>query len=199
MYPLNTPEEELKLKVAKDFFAEKIYDTTRILGRIDFCVSLKEKPSDTAIHFIWGEAKKGRADIYASLVQLILTIGKEKTFANELPPVFLCAFDAEKIAFLPYHKIAPFFDKSVFNWQVTPSNHNSPEFKALYNESKALLESENLLFSFADSTTHSTAHTATHATAQAIKNAENSATSPTAKATHTPKNSAKKPYNQTPL
>ena len=57
MYPLNTPEEELKLKVAKDFFAENIYDTTRILGRIDFCV--KEKPECSAIHFIWGR-KAGR-------------------------------------------------------------------------------------------------------------------------------------------
>ncbi|TQR61185.1 hypothetical protein [Campylobacter troglodytis] len=57
MYPLNTPEEELKLKVAKDFFSEKIYDTTRILGRIDFFV--KERADGSAIHFIWGR-KAGR-------------------------------------------------------------------------------------------------------------------------------------------
>ena len=46
---------------------------------------------------LWAEAKKGnQADIYESFVQLIITIGKARTFDTYLPPNFLGAFDAEK-------------------------------------------------------------------------------------------------------
>lgn len=34
-----------------------------------------------------------------SFVQLILTIGKNRIYENELPPLFLGAFDSEKIAY----------------------------------------------------------------------------------------------------
>lgn len=57
MYPLNLPEEELKSKVAADFFSPnpqsenikldkeqkallKTLDSTQILGRIDFCMKV---------------------------------------------------------------------------------------------------------------------------------------------------------------
>ena len=57
MYPLNLPEEELKHKVAADFFSPnpqseninldkdskallKNLDSTQILGRIDFCMKV---------------------------------------------------------------------------------------------------------------------------------------------------------------
>lgn len=36
----NIREEELKNKIAKDFFA--VYDCTKIIGNIDFCVSMKK-------------------------------------------------------------------------------------------------------------------------------------------------------------
>ncbi|WP_416825989.1 hypothetical protein [Helicobacter ganmani] len=42
MYALKVQEKEIEKKVAQDFFKE--FDTTRQLGRIDFCVSYK---SDT--------------------------------------------------------------------------------------------------------------------------------------------------------
>lgn len=36
----NICEEELKNKVAQDYFAD--YDTTRIIGKIDFCVAVPD-------------------------------------------------------------------------------------------------------------------------------------------------------------
>ena len=40
-YNLKLREEELKLKVAKDFF--KRFDSTKILGNIDFCISYENR------------------------------------------------------------------------------------------------------------------------------------------------------------
>ncbi|MBX3043690.1 MAG: hypothetical protein KIT33_02735 [Candidatus Kapabacteria bacterium] len=42
------------------------------------------------------ESKKGRVDIYKSIVHLILTIGKEKTFDKNLTAVYIGAFDLKK-------------------------------------------------------------------------------------------------------
>ncbi|MBD5166142.1 hypothetical protein [Helicobacter sp.] len=147
MYPLNILEEDLKNKVAHDFFGS--FDSTRILGKIDFCVSYHAKTLFQTINFLWAEAKKGnKNDIIESFVQLILTIGKERTFENELPPLFLGALDCEKIAFIPYYEIMDIFAQNDFNWNVAPSNHNSKEFKQLYQMSGGLLESKKLLFYF---------------------------------------------------
>lgn len=148
MYPLNILEEELKNKVAQDFF--KGFNSTQILGKIDFCVSYKSDTSTSdQLNFLWAEAKKGnKNDIIESFVQLILTIGKERTFENELPPLFLGALDAEKIAFIPYYEIMKLFHQNDFNWNVRPSDYNTKEFKQLYTTSKELLESQKLLFTF---------------------------------------------------
>ncbi|EAK0963831.1 hypothetical protein A0Z51_03550 [Campylobacter upsaliensis] len=170
MYPLNLPEEELKNKVAADFFSSnpqseiikldkeqkallKTLDSTQILGRIDFCISYNAKTLFQPINFLWAEAKKGnKADIIESFIQLILTIGKEKTYENNLPPLFLGAFDCEKIAFIPYHELDSIFSQNDFNWLVTPSKHNTKEFKALHALAKELLESKKLQFSFKSDT-----------------------------------------------
>lgn len=166
MYPLNLPEEELKSKVAADFFSPnpqsenikldkeqkallKYLDSTQILGRIDFCISYNAKTLFQPINFLWAEAKKGnKADIIESFIQLILTIGKEKTYENNLPPIFLGALDCEKIAFIPYHELDSIFTQNDFNWNVTPSNHDTKEFKTLHTKTKELLESKKLQFSF---------------------------------------------------
>ncbi|MEB2811372.1 hypothetical protein [Campylobacter upsaliensis] len=166
MYPINLPEEELKSKVAADFFSSnpqseiikldkeqkallKTLDSTQILGRIDFCISYNAKTLFQPINFLWAEAKKGnKADIIESFIQLILTIGKEKTYENNLPPLFLGAFDCEKIAFIPYHELDSIFTQNDFNWLVTPSKHDTKEFKTLHTKTKELLESKKLQFSF---------------------------------------------------
>ena len=68
---------------------------------------------------LWAEAKKGSSDIYKSIVQLILTIGKARTFDKFLPPAMLGAFDGEKIAFMTYKDIHEVFYINEFNWNVT--------------------------------------------------------------------------------
>ena len=147
MYPQNMPEEELKNTIAKDFF--KGFEAAQILGKIDFCVSYRAKTLFQAIHFLWAEAKRGNnSDIVESFVQLILTIGKERTFENELPPLFLGAFDCAKIAFIPYYEIMDIFSQNDFNWNVAPSDHSTKEFKQLYAKSKDILESKKLQFDF---------------------------------------------------
>lgn len=162
-YDLRLKEEELKNKVARDYF--KGFDTTRIIEQIDFCIS-KELPkskiksktkskdsfiddSENVFYYLWAEAKKGsKSDIYESFVQLILTIGKKRIYDKHLPPAFLGAFDAKRIAFLPYYKIMDIFSQSDFNWNVTPSNHNTKEFKQLLKLVKDILQSESFSYKF---------------------------------------------------
>ena len=147
-YPLDIREEELKLRVAKDFFAN--YDTTNILGSIDFCVAMPKECTlfqDEIESLVWAEAKQGsNHNIYHSFVQLILTIGKARTFDKHLPPRFLAAFDAEKIAFIPYDKIIDVFYQNDFNWNVTPSNHDTKEFQLQLKRITDNLQTESHIY-----------------------------------------------------
>ncbi|MFR4830514.1 MAG: hypothetical protein ACLUBN_04440 [Campylobacter upsaliensis] len=76
MYPINLPEEELKNKVATDFFSPnpqselikldkeqkallKNLDYTQILGRIDFCISYNAKTLFPAYKLPVGRSQKG--------------------------------------------------------------------------------------------------------------------------------------------
>ena len=148
-------EEELKNKVAADYFND--YDNTQIIGNIDFCVAPRNKRAGDVMLFddmnhpplLWAEAKKGvLSDINESFVQLILTIGKARVFDNHLPPNFLGAFDAEKIAFIPYHTIQNVFTQNDFNWNVAPSNHGTKEFLQLYKTTQEVLDKSKLVFNF---------------------------------------------------
>lgn len=141
-------EEEIKNKLRMDYF--KDYDSTPILGNIDFAVAV---PTNNAQLFeteylFWAESKKGTADIYESFVQLILTIGKARTFDHYLPPAFLGAFDCEKIAFIPYNAVLDIFYQNDFNWKVTPSDHTSKEFSYILSLVKEILEKDMMLFHF---------------------------------------------------
>ncbi len=148
----NLQEEELKLVIAEQFFAQ--YDCKPRIGKIDFCAVQRQKVNTNTreqetVSLLWAEAKRGViADIYKPLVQLILTIGKARTFETYLPPPFLAAFDAEKIAFIPYKEILPFFSQNDFNWNVTPSDEKSREFGLLYDAVKATLDKTAYLFRY---------------------------------------------------
>ena len=141
-------EEELKNKIAQSYFGE--FDCTKIIGNIDFCVcihqSLKELFEQESL--LWAEAKKGASDIYNSLVQLILTIGKARTFDKFLPPPMLGAFDGEKMAFIPYNDIHDIFYQNDFNWNVTPSDYETKEFKAVHAKVKDTIDQKTLLFNY---------------------------------------------------
>ncbi len=147
MHYANIREEELKNKVAQDYFW--LLDCTQIIGNVDFCVSLhNSKPELDIPPLLWAEAKKGMADIQKSISQLILTIGKARTFDKSLPPAFLGAFDAEKIAFVPYSEISDVFYQNDFNWKVTPSNHDTREFKLIHTKVQHTLDEQALIFYF---------------------------------------------------
>lgn len=149
-YSKTIREEELKNKVARDYFYS--FDNTQIIDEIDFSIApKKEADKKDTEYFLWAEAKKGnKNDIYESFVQLILTIGKKRVFDKHLPPPFLGAFDAEKIAFIQYYKVLDVFNQNDFNWNVTPSDHESKEFKQLYNLVENTLKNESYIYKFDD-------------------------------------------------
>jgi len=144
----NIREEELKNKIAQDYFW--LYDCSKIIGNVDFCVSFHQTKNQLLEHesLLWAEAKQGTSDIYKSITQLILTIGKARTFDNYLPPTMLGAFDCEKIAFIPYSEIHDVFYMNDFNWNVTPSNHDTKEFQFVENKVKSIIDEKALLFNF---------------------------------------------------
>jgi hypothetical protein len=144
----NIREEELKNKITQDYFW--LYDCSKIIGNVDFCVSMHQGQKELSEQesLLWAEAKKGASDIYKSIVQLILTIGKARTFDKHLPPAFLCAFDGEKMAFIPYSDIHDVFYMNDFNWNVAPSNYETKEFKLIYEKVSAIIDNKTLLFNY---------------------------------------------------
>ena len=156
---LKLREEPLKSAVQQDFFKEYKYTQ---LGNIDFVIAkhgttahgqrslFENEGFDGDLKSIlWAEAKQGtNHDIYESFVQLILTIGKEKTFEKYLPPKYIGGFDAEKFAFIEYHNIQEVFYQNDFNWNVTPSNHETKEFKQLHSLCENLLTENSILFRY---------------------------------------------------
>ena len=87
-------EEELKNKVGADWFRQ--FDTTEIIGNIDFTVFPYQDNLFGRTPLLWAEAKTGNFDVATMFVQLILTIGKARTFDKTIPPAFLGAFDFKK-------------------------------------------------------------------------------------------------------
>ena len=146
-FPATTPEEELKILVGKAFFRR--WEWGRILGKIDFCVGMPARHAgDEFVSLLWAEAKRGCADLREALVQLVLTIGRARTFNGHLPPPLLAAFNAQEIAFVPYSVIQPVFAQTDFNWRVAPSDHSTKEFQQLDVLIGEVLERESARFSF---------------------------------------------------
>lgn len=145
-YDLSIREEELKNKVARDWFGN--YDTTQIIDNIDFVVAIQ--PSGNELfketeYLFWAEAKKGnKQNIYDSVIQLIFTIGKGRINEKHMPPKYIGAFDAEKIAFIPYNAIMEVFSQTDFNWNVPPSDHSTKEFHFLKTLVRNALEQSSL-------------------------------------------------------
>ena len=141
-------EDETKNILKRDYFAD--YDWTKVIGKIDLAVYSLPGLGVLQTPFLWAETKPGKNwDIYESFVQLILTIGKARIYEQEMPPYFLGAADAEKIAFVEYNKVMHIFTKTDFNWNVTPSDHKSKEFIELYKLLKDDLSNDVVLFKYA--------------------------------------------------
>ena len=142
----NIREEELKNKVSADWF--KNFDTTEILGDIDFTVFTKQNSLLGRTPLLWAEAKTGDFDIPTMFVQLILTIGKARTFDKTLPPAFLAAFDFKKITFIPYTSIQDIFYLNDFNWNVAPSNHKTKEFNLIKKRIEDTLKQNTYVYDY---------------------------------------------------
>ncbi len=140
----NIREEELKNQVASTIFFS--YDCDRIIGNIDFCVAphvkhVKKEQAEKAEElpalplgppsFLWAEAKKGRANLTHALIQLVLTIGRARTFNRHDPPKYLAAFDAHEITLVPFGEVYPIYQLNDFNWKATASDHHTEEFHRL--------------------------------------------------------------------
>lgn len=148
-YSLSIREEELKNLVRDDWFSK--YDGNKIIGNIDLSVCVPTEPNQLEIFdldfFLWAEAKKGNSeDIDDSLVQLIMTIMKAHTYNEYMPPLYLGAFDAEKIAFIPYDEklqrqviFDPILENDIDWTRVTPSDHNSEDFAKVKKKAKDIL------------------------------------------------------------
>ena len=139
-------EEELKNKVGAEWF--KQFDTTEILGNIDFTVFPIQDSLFGRTPLLWAEAKTGNYDVPTMFVQLILTIGKARTFDKTMPPAFLGAFDFKKIAFVSYINIQDIFYLNDFNWNVTPSNHETKEFKLIKERIELTLKQKTYIFDY---------------------------------------------------
>ena len=139
-------EEELKNKVGADWF--KQFDTTEILGNIDFTVFPQQDNLFGRTPLLWAEAKTGNFDVATMFVQLILTIGKARTFDKTMPPAFLGAFDFKKIAFVPYINVQDIFYINDFNWNVTPSNHETKEFQLIKHRIEAMLKQNTYVYDY---------------------------------------------------
>ncbi|KNE25648.1 hypothetical protein ACM37_00140 [Helicobacter pylori] len=139
-------EEPLKSIVAKAFFEN--FDFSG--DKIDFIITYSHKNKGKPLWIepiLWAEGKKGKSELFKSLTQLILTIGKHK-FYTHFPPPYLGAFDAFSFLFVEYHKLDFIFTRSDIDFSVTPSNHNTESFKHLLNELIPLLEKEALIFDY---------------------------------------------------
>jgi hypothetical protein len=142
----NIREEELKNKVGADWF--KSFDTTEILGNVDFTVFPKQVNIFGRTPLLWAEAKTGNFDVPTMFVQLVLTIGKARTFDKTLPPAFLGAFDFKKIAFVPYISVQDIFYINDFNWNVAPSNHETKEFKLIKDRIETILKQNYYIYDY---------------------------------------------------
>ncbi|MDR0965720.1 MAG: hypothetical protein LBM75_04340 [Myxococcales bacterium] len=133
-------EEELKNRVAQDFFGK--FDCTEIIRDIDFSVRAGEE------YLVWAEAKSKTTDVEEMLTQLVLTIGKARTFDRILPPPFLGCFDNEKIAFISFSEVQDIFHQNDFNWKVAPSDYKTKEFEQVYAQVAQISEGDIYLFDF---------------------------------------------------
>jgi len=138
---INMNEETLKYSVARDFFSK--YDCTKVLSKIDFSVCI---PGGYAIgdqYFLWAEVKSVKTDVLDMLTQLVLTIGKAKTFNDFLPPPFLGCFDLQSIIFIPYSEIQDIFYYNDFNWNVAPSDRTTKEFDLVKQKIAKILKGDS--------------------------------------------------------
>ncbi|MDR2762689.1 MAG: hypothetical protein LBB88_08830 [Planctomycetaceae bacterium] len=145
-------EETLKGLVHDDYFSKFGYEPN--IDNIDFVVTDKTTRnnflgnSGSSLHYLWAESKKGSHDIFNMFTQLMLTCKKTYEKADYLAPPWLGVFDSERIAFVAFHNILPIFHETDFNWNTTPSNHETDDFQKAKKKIKKLINSKLIIFDF---------------------------------------------------
>ncbi|TEY03016.1 hypothetical protein [Campylobacter sp. US33a] len=137
---LKLSEEPLKSKIKDLYFSKFNY----VGAKIDFCIT-QNLGLLGEVNLLWAEAKQGKSELKKSFVQLVLTIGKYK-FYTEQTPNLLCAFDGEKIAFLPFASLQEIFYQSDIDFSVTPSNHKNEQFLKLLKELDGILNTAQIFY-----------------------------------------------------
>ena len=143
-------EETFKAAVFRDFFISSKYAYEPNIGNIDFIVTEAKtlKGNIWKRHYLWAESKKGIAEIYSMLTQLVLTVKKTYEKGEHLPPPYIACFDTAKIAFVPFHDILPIFSDNDVNWNVTPSNHTTDDFLKTKKKVEKLSKKNIVIFNF---------------------------------------------------
>jgi len=137
-------EETLKAQIFQDFFGSSKFLYRPNIDNIDFVVMDK-----TGRHVLWAETKRSPTGIVEMFAQLILTIGKARTFDKNMPPQFLAVFDNVKLAFLPYSAVYEIFFQNDFNWNITPSSYETKEFIQIKNLVESTVNKKKLVFTYA--------------------------------------------------
>jgi hypothetical protein len=127
-------EETLKGLVLDDYFSKFGYEPN--IDNIDFVITDKKTRDNlfsdgpgSSKHYLWAEAKKGTHDVFDIFTQLILTCKKTYERGEHLAPPWLGCFDEARIAFVSFHDILPIFNETDFNWNTTPSDHETVDFQ----------------------------------------------------------------------
>ncbi|MHB9295063.1 hypothetical protein PilKf_00796 [Pillotina sp. SPG140] len=146
-------EETLKGLVYKDYFDDFGYEPN--IENIDFVITDKKSRDDlfsgapgSSTHYLWAEVKKGTHDICAMFTQLILTCKKTYEKGEYLAPPWLGCFDEARIAFVPFHVLLPIFNETDFNWNTTPSNHETADFQKARGKVEKLIGAQVVIYNF---------------------------------------------------
>ena len=145
-------ESQFKNFVFDDYFQQKNVGYETEIGNIDFIITDKKsrnkKDGEGAkVHYAWFESKKGIADKYSMITQLILT-AKKVYDKNDFIPNYIGCFDTQNICFVELVNILPIYKDNDVNWTITPSNHENEDFIKIKNKLKKLIENNIIVFEF---------------------------------------------------
>ncbi|GHU56230.1 hypothetical protein AGMMS49975_19160 [Clostridia bacterium] len=146
-------EETLKGLVHDDYFLKFGYEPN--IDNIDFVITDKKTRTDlfsdgvgSSKHYLWAEAKKGAHDVFDMFTQLILTCKKTYEKGEHLAPPWLGVFDEVRIAFVSFHDMLPIFNETDFNWNTTPSNHETADFQKAKEKVTKLIGAKVAVYNF---------------------------------------------------
>jgi hypothetical protein len=146
-------EETLKGLVHNDYFPKFGYEPN--IDNIDFVITDKKARADlfsdgpgSSRHYLWAEAKKGTHDVFDMFTQLVLTCKKTYEKADHLAPPWLGCFDESRISFVAFHDMLPIFTTTDFNWNITPSSHETADFQKAREKVKNLVGAKIIIYTF---------------------------------------------------